>query len=243
MRIQCVVSYDGTKFYGWQKQPDKRSVQEVIECAINKITGEHNVIHSSGRTDAKVHAHNQVFHFDTQKDIAFKQWKRAINHFLPEDVYIKESKRVEEEFHARYSAIKKEYHYLLSTNEYNPFERDYIYQYPYGKLDLEAMCDCAKIFVGTHDFASFCVYDQLGTTIRTIYHIDIIENDGYFTFKLVGDGFRRYMVRMIVGGLIQVGAHRRSKAFLADLLESKGEKKCLFKAEPQGLYLEHVYYE
>ncbi|MGN1390412.1 MAG: tRNA pseudouridine(38-40) synthase TruA, partial [Sharpea porci] len=102
MRIQCIVSYDGTSFYGWQKQPDCRSVQEVIEIAINKITGENNIIHSSGRTDAKVHASNQVFHFDTQKDIAPKQWQRAINHFLPEDVYIKQSQQVSDDFHSRY---------------------------------------------------------------------------------------------------------------------------------------------
>ena len=243
MRIQCIVSYDGTSFDGWQKQPDCRSVQEVIETAINKITGENNIIHSSGRTDAKVHASNQVFHFDTQKDIAPKQWQRAINHFLPEDVYIKQSQQVSDDFHSRYSAMKKEYHYRLSTNPYNPFERHYIYQYPYGTLDLKSMQEASKIFIGTHDFASFCVYDQLGTTVRTISSLEIIEENGYFTFKIVGDGFRRYMVRMIVGGLIQVGAHRRSKDFLLELLESRGTKKCLFKAEPQGLYLEHVYYE
>ena len=94
-----------------------------------------------------------------------------------------------------------------------------------------------------HNFASFCAIDPYGNTIRTLYHLDIIEKNGIVTFKLIGNGFRRYMVRHIVGGLIQVGAHRIDKAKLEELLESKGEKKCLFKAKPQGLYLHEVFYE
>ena len=105
------------------------------------------------------------------------------------------------------------------------------------------MRNAAKIFIGEHDFASFCAVDKYGNTIRTLYQIEIENNQGIVTFKLVGNGFRRYMVRHIVGGLIQVGAHRIDKAKLEELLESKGEKKCLFKAKPQGLYLHEVFYE
>ena len=105
------------------------------------------------------------------------------------------------------------------------------------------MKEAAQIFVGEHDFASYCSYDQYGNTIRTIYQINIIEEDGIITFQLIGNGFRRYMVRHIVGGLIQVGAGRVSKEKLKELLDSCGEKKCLYKAKPQGLYLYEVYYE
>ncbi len=241
MRIKCIVRYDGTLFHGWQKQNNVRSVQEEIEKAIHQITHEENAIHSSGRTDAFVHANNQVFHFDSEKTI--KDWKRAINHFLPNDIYIKEASIVDEEFHSRYSVKEKVYIYKLSTNAYNPFERNYIYQYPYGALDLELMKEAAQVFIGEHDFASFCVYDQYGNTIRTIYSFDIIEENGYFTFIVKGNGFRRYMVRLLVGSLIQVGAKRKNKQYIIDLLESCGQKKCLFKAEPQGLYLENVYYD
>ena len=136
-----------------------------------------------------------------------KQWKRAINHFLPNDIYIIDSFLVDEKFHSRYSAIRKEYHYMLSMNDYSPF------------------------------------VDQYGNTIRTLYQIEIENNQGIVTFKLVGNGFRRYMVRHLVGGLIQVGAHRITKEFLEELLESKGQKKCLFKAKPQGLYLHEVFYK
>ena len=105
------------------------------------------------------------------------------------------------------------------------------------------MRNAAKIFIGEHDFASFCAVDQYGNTIRTLYQIEIENNQGIVTFKLVGNGFRRYMVRHLVGGLIQVGAHRITKEFLEELLESKGQKKCLFKANPLGLYLHEVFYK
>lgn len=242
IRVKCIVSYDGSKFYGFQIQNKIRTVQGELQKALKKICGEETVIHASGRTDAKVHANKQVFHFDTTREMPEKQWKRAINHFLPNDIYILDSSFVNEDFHSRYSAQKKEYHYLLSMNEYNPFQTNYIYQY--GRiLDLELMKDAAEIFIGEHDFASFCSYDQYGNTVRNIHKI-LIENDnGIVKFIIVGNGFRRYMVRHIVGGLIQVGAKRISKNKLQELLDSKGEKKCLFKAKPQGLYLYEVFYD
>lgn len=247
MRIKCIVSYDGTDFFGWQIQPNHRSVQEEIQQALFKITGTDITVHSSGRTDAKVHAIKQVFHFDTDKDLQEKQWKRALNHFLPPDVYIIDSMHVSEDFHSRYSAKSKQYRYRLSVNPYDPFQRNYVYQYggmyPGHTLDVELMRECTKIFLGKHDFASFCVYDQYGNTIRELYRFDIEEKDGEITFILEGNGFRRYMVRHLVGGVIQVGAHRRTIEDMKTLLDSKGEKKCLFKAEPQGLYLWEVLYE
>ena len=242
VRVKCIVSYDGSKFYGFQIQNKLRTVQGEIQKALKKICEEEVTIHASGRTDAKVHGNKQVFHFDTSRQMPEKQWKRAINHFLPKDIYILDSLFVSEDFHSRYSATKKEYHYLLSTNEYSPFETNYIYQY--GRpLDLELMKDAASIFIGEHDFASFCSYDQYGNTIRELYKILIEDNNGIITFTIVGNGFRRYMVRHIVGGLIQVGAKRITKKRLQELLDSKGKEKCLFKAKPQGLYLYEVFYD
>ena len=107
----------------------------------------------------------------------------------------------------------------------------------------EASQEAAKIFIGEHNFASFCCYDQYGNTIRSLYHFDIEDKDGIITFRLIGNGFRRYMVRHLVGGIIQVGAKRIQKEQLLEMLESCGQKKCLFKAKPQGLYLQEVYYE
>ncbi|MDE6953898.1 MAG: tRNA pseudouridine(38-40) synthase TruA [Erysipelotrichales bacterium] len=242
MRVKCIVSYDGSQFHGFQIQNHQRTVQGEIQKALKKINEEDVIIHASGRTDAKVHGVHQVFHFDTKKELPEEQWKRAINHFMPNDIYIIEAKYVDEEFHSRYSAVKKEYKYYLSMNEYNPFQTDYIYQY--GRmLDIERMKDAAKIFLGEHNFASYCSYDQYGNTIRTLYTLNIEEKNGIVTFQLIGNGFRRYMVRHIVGGLIQVGAKRISKEKLKEMLDSCGEKKCLFKAKPQGLYLQEVFYE
>lgn len=242
VRVKCIVSYDGSKFYGFQIQNKLRTVQGEIQKALKKICEEEVTIHASGRTDAKVHGNKQVFHFDTSRQIPEKQWKKAINHFLPNDIYILDSLFVSEDFHSRYSATKKEYRYLLSTKEYSPFETNYIYQY--GRpLDLELMKDAASIFIGEHDFASFCSYDQYGNTTRELYKILIEDNNGIITFTIVGNGFRRYMVRHIVGGLIQVGAKRVTKKRLQELLNSKGKEKCLFKAKPQGLYLYEVFYD
>ena len=242
MRIKCIVSYDGSHFHGFQIQNKQRTVQGEIQKALKKINEEDIVIHASGRTDAKVHAVHQVFHFDTRKKLPEEQWKRAINHFMPNDIYILEAKYVDDEFHSRYSAKKKEYRYYLNMNEYNPFETNYVFQYG-RKLDIELMQKASAIFLGEHDFASFCSYDQYGNTIRTLYSFDIEEKNGVVTFILTGNGFRRYMVRHLVGGLIQVGAKRISREILLEMLESCGKKKCLFKAKPQGLYLQEVYYE
>lgn len=242
MRVRCIVSYDGSQFHGFQIQNKQRTIQGEIQKALMKINEEETIIHASGRTDAKVHAIHQVFHFDTKKKLPEEQWKRAINHFMPNDIYILEAKYVDDNFHSRYSAVKKEYQYHLSMKEYNPFQTDYIYQYG-RKLNIQLMKEAAKIFIGEHNFASFCTYDQYGNTIRTLYSLDIEEKDGIVTFRLIGNGFRRYMVRHIVGGLIQVGAMRIKREVLKEMLESCGEKKCLFKAKPQGLYLQEVYYE
>jgi tRNA pseudouridine38-40 synthase len=242
MRVKCIVSYDGSHFHGFQVQNKERTVQGEIQKALKKINEKEVIIHASGRTDAKVHAIHQVFHFDTEKALPAQQWKRAINHFMPNDIYILDAQYVDDEFHSRYSAVKKEYRYYLSMNEYSPFETNYIYQY--GRmLDVPLMQDAANIFLGEHDFASFCSYDQYGNTIRTLYSFNIMEKDGKIIFQLIGNGFRRYMVRHLVGGIIQVGAHRIVKEDLIEMLESCGEKKCLFKAKPQGLYLHEVFYE
>lgn len=241
-RVKCIVSYDGSKFHGFQVQDKYRTIQGEIHKALKNICQEEIIIHGSGRTDAKVHGTKQVFHFDTNKDFPEEQWKKAINHFLPNDIYIIDSIYINEEFHSRYSAIKKEYHYKLSMNEYSPIDTNYIYQYN-RSLDIDKMKEAASIFIGTHNFASYCSYDQYGNTIRTLYSLEIEEVEGIVTFKLIGNGFRRYMVRHIVGGIIQVGANRKTIDDLSRMLESAGKEKCLHKAKPQGLYLHEVTYE
>lgn len=241
-RIKCIVAYDGSKFYGFQVQNNKRTIQGEIQKALKNITQEDIIIHASGRTDAKVHAKGQVFHFDTLKELDDNRWKMAINHFMPNDIHILNCERVDDGFHSRYSAIKKEYRYYLSMNEYSPFETNYIFQYN-RLLDVELMNKAAQIFVGEHNFASYCSYDQYGNTIREIYTFSVLEKDGIVEFKVSGNGFRRYMVRHLVGALIQIGAHRFTIEEAKKRLESCGKQHILFKAKPQGLYLYQVDYK
>ncbi len=242
MRIKCTVSYDGSKFKGWQIQNTHRTVQGEIHKALKNICQTEIIIHGSGRTDGKVHGRNQIFHFDTEKNLDCNRWKQAINHFLPNDIYIKKVELVDEEFHSRYSAKGKEYRYYVNVGEYDPFTTNYIFQLN-RPLDVELMQEGANIFIGEHDFASYCSYDQLGTTVRKIYEFEVTKENEIVCFRVKGNGFRRYMVRHLVGGLIQLGQHRIGIDRLATMLESNGEIKCLFKAKPQGLYLQEVEYE
>ena len=239
--MKCKVIYDGSKFYGFQVQNKQRTIQGEIQKAIEKVAQEEITIHASGRTDAKVHARGQIFHFDTQKELPDERWKQGVNTYLPNDIYIASFEHVSEEFHSRYSATGKEYRYYLNTLEYDPMQTNYIYQL--GKpLDVEAMDEAAKIFLGEHNFASYCSYDQYGNTIRTIYKFDVTQRDGIVEFRVIGNGFRRYMVRHLVGALIQIGEHRYTKEQAKEKLESCGKEHILFKAKPQGLYLYQVFY-
>jgi len=241
VRVKCLVSYDGSRFFGFQIQPNYRTVQGEIQEALKKITQEEITIHASGRTDAGVHAVGQVFHFDTKKELPEKQWKRAINHFMPTDIHIKDCWYVNEDFHSRYSASWKEYRYYLNMAEYDPIQANYIAQVG-RQLDVEAMKRGTEIMIGCHNFASFCAQDPYGNTFRTIYAIDIEQQDQIVSFRFLGDGFRRYMVRYLVGALIRIGLHKWSIAEVKAMVDSAGEIKCLHKAKAEGLYLYQVGY-
>ncbi len=241
VRVKCLVSYDGSGFYGFQIQPNHRTVQGVIQEALKKITQTEITIHASGRTDAGVHARGQVFHFDSPKELPEKQWIRAINHFMPSDIHIIDSWNVDDDFHSRYSASWKEYHYYLNMGEYDPIQCKYIAQLN-RQLDVKKMREASKVLLGCHNFASFCAKDPYGNTFRTIYTIDIIEDGDILKFRFVGDGFRRYMVRYLVGSLIRVGNGRWTKEDIKKLVDSGGKIQCLHKAEAEGLYLYQVGY-
>ena len=241
VRVKCLVSYDGSGYYGFQIQPNQKTVQGVIQDALKKITQEDIVIHASGRTDAGVHAIGQVFHFDSEKNLPEKQWKRAINHFMPSDIHIIDTWLVDNDFHSRYSASWKEYRYYLNMGEYDPIQNKYEAQIN-RKLDVDKMIEATEVLKGCHNFASFCAQDPYGNTFRTIYTIDIIQKDNKLCFRFVGDGFRRYMVRYLVGSLIRIGNGRWTKEYLKEVVESQGKIKCLHKAPAEGLYLYQVGY-
>ncbi|MGL4336467.1 MAG: tRNA pseudouridine(38-40) synthase TruA [Turicibacter sp.] len=240
-RIKCVVSYDGTNFNGYQRQPGQRTVQGVIESALEKINKVPITIHSSGRTDAGVHAYGQVFHFDSAVNMEGIRYVRALNSILPEDVYIMDSQEVHPEFHSRYHGKIKEYHYKLSMNTYNPLNRNYIYYHP-RPLNIENMQKAMEYLLGTHDFTSFCGNLDDGDKVRTIYTAQLINEEGEITFKFIGNGFLRYMIRIMVGTLIQVGEGRKTPEDIERILLAEDRRLAGHTAKPQGLYLQKVDY-
>ena len=160
MRYLITISYDGTDFSGYQKQPKERTVQSELEKALKEINGGKKVdVHASGRTDAGVHALNQKVHFDLETKITPDKLIRGLNSLLPNDIYVKDVKEVPEDFHARFSAIGKEYIYKLNMGEYNPLERNYVYQHN-KKLDVIEMERAMKYLEGEHNFKSFTKTDE-----------------------------------------------------------------------------------
>ena len=242
-RVKCVVSYDGTNFNGFQIQKAARSVQEEIQLALFKIHQEAVHITASGRTDSGVHAYGQVFHFDTSLSLDEKEWTRALNANLPEDIHILSSEFVDSSFHARFNAKEKAYIYHLSTGEYNPLRRNYCYQY--GRfLDFKRMEEASKLFIGEHDYRNFCSngLDEVENFVREVKSIEfsIIDDELVITFK--GTGFLRYMVRMMVGTLIAIGAHKETKDYILKRLDNKERLVTTYNAPAMGLYLKEVKY-
>lgn len=244
MRYKVVVSYQGTSYQGWQTQHRNNSVQEEIESVLKIIHKEDVEITASGRTDAKVHALGQVFHFDSHLDMSEMGFKNALNALLSKRIRVKSVEQVDDEFHARFHATSKRYDYYVSNDIENPFIVDYMGIEEYS-LDLSLMQECADVFVGTHDFTSFTSarIDERKSRVKTIYRIEVLEDNNCYHFVFEGNGFLRYMVRMLVQTIIEVGKERISVQDAQQMLESKNKHACKYKADPRGLYLVSVSYK
>lgn len=243
MRYLITFSYDGSQFYGYQKQHNQRTVQEEIEKVLSKINNSNVSISASGRTDAKVHALNQTAHFDFNKKIETKKILLAMNSLLPEDIHVKNIKKVKNNFHARYDVLKKEYEYKMNIGQYDPFKRNYEYQYN-KKIDIEKMKSVIKIFEGEHNFKSFTkTTTEEKDYIRTIYNTTITIRKNIVTIKFIGNGFLRYMVRNMVGSLIAVGENKLTENDIKKILEKQNRTAPYRTAHPEGLYLKKVYYK
>jgi len=240
MRYLITFSYDGTNYSGYQKQPNLRTIQGELENALKKISGGINIeINSSGRTDRGVHAINQKAHFDLDKKITLYKLKCALNTYTDKDIYIKDIKIVDNDFHARFMVKKKEYIYKINVGEYNPIYRNYIYQYN-KQLNILKMKKQSKFLIGTHDFSSFAnKEDPRDSYIRTIYKISISKSKDTILIKFIGDGFLKYQVRNMVGALIESS---ESNINIKKILEEKNRKSFGKIAPPEGLYLNDVKY-
>lgn len=242
MRYKIDFSYDGSLFFGYQKQPNKRTIQGEIERVLSSINDSPVTISSSGRTDRGVNALHQIAHFDFNKDISCFKLKGALNSYLPDDIYINEVSKVDDDFHARYSAKRKTYSYFINMGTYNPMKRSQAFQYC-KKLDVNLMKEASKYMLGKHDFTTFaCGEDRRSDKVREIYKIDFNLSEDVLTISFTGSGFLKYQVRNMVGLLIKVGEKKESPENVGKLIEQKDRKKIGITAPACGLTLINVEY-
>lgn len=245
MRFLITFSYDGSGYKGYQKQPKAKTVQGEVEKVLKKIFNEKITIHASGRTDACVHALNQKAHFDVTTKMTATNLKQAMNSLLPKDIYVKDVSEVKETFHARYNVKAKEYIYKINMGEYDPIGKDYVYQYN-KKLDVVEIERALKYLEGTHDFKSFTkVNEEKEDFVRTIIQTNLIRDlkqVNQITICFLGTGFMRYMVRNMVGTLIEIGEGKKRSEDIIEILAAKDRRKAGVTASPEGLYLKDVFY-
>ena len=246
MRYFMTFSYDGSDFKGFQKQSKGRTIQGEIESVLSKINGDKDVsMVASGRTDAGVHAMNQKAHFDLDTEMECDKLLHSMNSMLPEDIHIKTMETVSENFHARFDATGKEYIYLINMGEYNPLERKYVYQHD-KKLDVVEMERAMKYLEGTHNFKAFTKVDEAKDDyVRTLSQTNLIrdlKDVNEITLVFIGTGFLRYMVRNMVGTLIEIGEGKRRSEEIIEILKSEDRTRAGKTANPEGLYLKNVFY-
>lgn len=242
-RIKLTVAYDGTNYYGWQKQPDAVTVEEVVNRELTRLLQEPIEVIGASRTDSGVHALGNVAVFDTDTRIPPEKISYALNARLPKDIVIQDSKEVPPDFHPRRTDCVKTYEYrILNTRFPVPTMRLYAH-YVYKPLDVEKMQAAAAFLVGEHDFASFCsAGSQVKETVRTIYRLDLKREGNMVSFQVEGNGFLYNMVRIIAGTLIEVGISSYPPERVREMLEARDRIRCGPKAPACGLTLVGIRY-
>jgi tRNA pseudouridine38-40 synthase len=265
--IKVTLAYDGTDFHGWQTQPGVSTIQSALTEVLERITQEHIMIHSAGRTDAGVHALGQAAHFRTQSMLAPEEFQRALNALLPREIRVLAAESVAHDFHARWHALAKTYCYRFYRGRVlPPFLWRYVLHDPFP-LDFEAMREAAQLFEGQHDFTSFAAStgsedeDQDRTVDRVIYRSEVLRGDDAnlpaaafanlgiarpgpeeWVYAVRGRSFLRYMVRKLSGTLIDVGRGRLSPADVTELFAARDRSRSGPTLPPQGLFLVSVEY-
>jgi tRNA pseudouridine38-40 synthase len=244
VRIALGVEYDGSRFCGWQTQPSGCGVQDALERALSEIAGELLGTTCAGRTDAGVHALNQVVHFDTGAQRPATAWVRGTNALLPPGCAVTWSHEVPQNFHARYSAVSRCYRYVLLNHPVRPaadYDRVGWFHLP---LDLESMRSAAQLLIGEHDFSAFRSAEcQARTPVRTVTRLDVVRRGEYVVFDLCANAFLHHMVRNVVGCLIYVGKGKYPPEWLGEVLAGGDRALAAPTFEAAGLYLAEVVYE
>lgn len=243
MRVVLKISYNGENFNGWQIQPNKRTVQQVLEEELEKIFNEKIRLYSSGRTDAKVSAIEQIAHFDC-KECDIKQLLGRLNINLPYDVKVNEA-YIKENFHSRFDAKEKTYFYNFYLSRYpNPYFDKFALHIGF-RFDLEKAKESLKYLVGTHDFTCFTATGgDVEDKTRTILSAEIIENPlGFYSLKITGTGFLYNMVRIIMGTIVEIGRGKIEPIDMKNIIDSKDRSKAGKTVIPVGLVLKQVKYD
>jgi tRNA pseudouridine38-40 synthase len=246
--FKLLVSYDGTNYFGWQAQSGQRSVQETIEAAIARVTGQSVRILASGRTDSGVHALGQVVSVRLETRLTPEVLCRALNAVLPGDIAVLEASETHDGFHPTHKALRKRYRYLIHDGPVRDvFRRHYCWHFNQGRLDADTMHRSAIPLIGPHDFSSFETSgSQSKNSVRTIFDLSIQRGRGddqdWITIEVEADGFLYNMVRAIVGTLVEVGRGVKPETWPADVLRAADRRLAGPTAPPQGLFLVKVDY-
>ncbi|NOR51033.1 MAG: tRNA pseudouridine(38-40) synthase TruA [Gammaproteobacteria bacterium] len=244
MRIAMAVEYDGSRYSGWQLQKEtSNTVQAVVESAISKVADEPIRVHVAGRTDTGVHATGQIIHFDTCAERSERSWVFGSNANLPKDVAVLWAKPVSEEFHSRFSAVRRSYRFVIYNRNVRPtFLADRV-TWTYKQLAIEPMVKAAKYLLGEHDFSSFRAMGcQAKSPIRTLTRLEISQQGPYTYIDIEANAFLYHMVRNIAGVLMKIGAGEAEPEWCNEVLKFRDRTQGGVTAPAAGLYLVGVEY-
>ena len=241
--VKAIIEYDGTRYNGFQIQKDELTIEGELTSTISKVLKEETKIIGSGRTDAHVHARGQVINFYTNRKIDEAKLKYAINRMLAKDIRIIDLKYVDMSFHSRFSAIKKEYHYLVKTKNFGAFDLNY---YDYHKdFNIDKAKEVLNLLKGSHNFQSFTTndVDKRKNFQKNIYVADVIKHDDYYEFIFIGDGFLRYQIRKMMSVIYDYVDSKIDLEYINEVIKKENPLLLTKIANPNGLYLIKVIYE
>jgi tRNA pseudouridine38-40 synthase len=242
--IKMTIEYDGGKYKGWQRQKSSDlTIQGKLEDVLSRMTEEELEVIGSGRTDAGVHAMNQIANFWTNSEMPLDMMVEYCYRYLPEDIVVKNAEEVPELFHSRYNAVSKTYLYKICYRKHHDvFNRKYSYHID-KQPNIEEMVKASSFLIGEYDFKSFTsLKSKKKSTVRKIYSIDISKNLGYIEINITGNGFLQSMVRIIIGTLLEVGYGNVKAAQIKEILKKKDRSLAGPPAPAHGLFLKEVKY-
>lgn len=243
MRIAIGIEYNGIPYAGWQHQEHAITVQSVVEKALSVVADHPVKVIAAGRTDAGVHALGQVAHFDTTAERHARAWLLGTNSHLPNDVALTWSQPVSDAFHARFSAQRRRYRYVILNRMARAAVLDGRMACVHYALDVERMAQAAQSLLGQHDFSSYrAAACQSKKPVKTIYELTLHRRDDYVVLDIEGDGFLHHMVRNIVGVLLAIGSGERETTWAQEVLDARDRKVGGTTAPPHGLYFVHATY-